>query len=263
MNGQEISMKFDELLDITKQSFATFLAHTEQAIREERPLLLAVDEVAAEPAALALDMALVRAAPVAVVPVHSAFEPLAQNGHRFLLANDGMYLEVRRPWLHVVHHVAAQSAVRMPYGTVTPKIEFGFGRIGSAIEELRAFGEIARLKAPIEAAASLIWNDETREWAVRYPSPIGEPSAGHIKFQQVLLADREHLAIDMHSHGHASAFFSSTDDQDDAGAVKISGVFGNLDQPLPTVTFRLCLLGLFIPITVPADKIFVAEATAA
>jgi hypothetical protein len=66
MNGQEITMKFDELLDITKQSFATFLAHTEQAIREERPLLLAVDEEAIDPDKLALDVALVRAAPVAV-----------------------------------------------------------------------------------------------------------------------------------------------------------------------------------------------------
>ena len=74
----------------------------------------------------------------------------------------------------------------------------------------------------------------------------------------MLLAEREHLAIDLHSHGLAPAYFSATDDQDDAGAVKISGVFGNLDQPVPTVALRLCLLGLFIPLTVPAAKIFEA-----
>ncbi len=33
-------------------------------------------------------------------------------------------------------------------------------------------------------------------------------------------------------------------------------VFGNLDQELPTVAFRLCVLGLYIPIPVPAEKIF-------
>lgn len=263
MNGQEITMKFDELLDITKQSFATFLAHTEQAIREERPLLLAVDEEAVDPDKLALDVALVRAAPVAVVPMHSEFQSLEQSGHRFLMARDGMYLEVRRPWLHVIHQLATQTAVCMPYGAIEAKVEFGFGKIGTAIEELRAFGEIARLKSPIESAASVIWNDETGEWAVRYPLPIGEPTTGHIQFQQVLLAEREHLAIDLHSHGLSPAYFSPTDDQDDAGAVKISGVFGNLDQPVPTVAFRLCLLGLFIPITVPAAKIFEAVPAAA
>lgn len=46
------------------------------------------------------------------------------------------------------------------------------------------------------------------------------------------------------------------DNADDACSVKISGVFGNLDQSIPTVAFRLCVLGLYLPIHVPAEKIF-------
>jgi len=38
--------------------------------------------------------------------------------------------------------------------------------------------------------------------------------------------------------------------------VKISAVFGNLDTDKPTVAFRMCVLGLYIPIPVPAEKVF-------
>ncbi len=259
MNGQDLAMKFDELLNITKTSYEALLLHTETALRDARPLLLAVDEEAADPEKLSMDMALLRAAPVVVVPLHSEFHALEEAGHRFLMADDGVYLEVRRPWLHLIQRLAEQKAVRMPFGAILPKVEFAFGKIGSALAELRAFGEVARLQSPIESAASLIWNDETREWALRYPLPIGEPTSGHIQYQQLLLAEREHLAIDLHSHGAHPAFFSETDNLDDAGSVKISGVYGNLDQQQPTVAFRLCVLGLFITLAVPADKIFTAE----
>lgn len=54
-----------------------------------------------------------------------------------------------------------------------------------------------------------------------------------------------------------AAFFSATDDADDAGEVKISGVFGGLGpDTAPDVAFRLCVLGMFIPLKVPASAIF-------
>ena len=139
MDKQEITGKFDELLDITRGSFATFLETAEKVLREKRPLPLAVDEEAAPAELLQMDQALLAAAPVAAVPRHAPFHPLQDNGHRFLLAEDGLYLEVRRPWLHYIHQLAKQTAVAIPYGAITGKCELDFGTIGSALEQMKAF----------------------------------------------------------------------------------------------------------------------------
>lgn len=256
MNAQECLIKMDSLLEITKATFEAFVHNTEIAIRAERPQVLAIDEDNPEPEKLQLDAALLAAAPVAVVPAHSTFFPLRESGHRFLLAADGIYLEARRPWLHFIHRLAPISGVRIPYGPLTPTVEFAFGRLGAAMPQLQDFALHASAAAPIEAAGSVIWNSATDVWRIAYPDLVGQASANHIEFKQVELAEDEHLIIDLHSHGNTAAFFSPTDNHDDAGSVKISGVYGNLDQTEPTVAFRICVLGMIIPLQVPAAKIF-------
>lgn len=267
MHTQEITTAFDELLqitrgsfesvlDTTRGSFATFVKTTEAVLRAQRPLPLAVDEETAPAEQLQMDKALLAAAPVAAVPRHAPFHPLQDNGHRFLLAEDGLYLEVRRPWLHYIHQLAKQTAVAIPYGAIAGKCELDFGSIGSALVQMKEFAAKAKADAPIEAAASLLWNHRTKSWRIDYPDIIGEASASRIEFNETEPGPDESLAIDLHSHGHGHAFFSTVDDAHDLGAVKISGVFGNLDTDTPTVAFRLCVLGLYIPINVPAAKIF-------
>ncbi len=256
MNKQEITGKFDELLDITRGSFATFLETAESVMREQRPLPLAVDEEAAPADQLQMDKALLAAAPVAAVPRHAPFHPLQESGHRFLLAEDGLYLEVRRPWLHFIHQLAEHKVVAIPYGPMAAKCEMDFGKLGTALAQLKDFAAKARADAPLEAAASVLWDHRQKSWRIEYPEVIGEASASRIQYRQVEPGPDESLAIDLHSHGRLDAFFSTTDDADDRGAVKVSGVYGNLDTATPTVAFRLCVLGLYIPLTVPAEKIF-------
>lgn len=256
MHTQEITARFDELLQITRGSFETFIKTTEDVLRAQRPLPLAVDEEAAPPEQLQMDKALLAAAPVAAVPRHTPFHPLQESGHRFLLAEDGLYLEVRRPWIHFIHQLAKQTTVAIPYGPIKGKCELDFGTIGSALAQMQEFAAKARADAPIEAAASLLWNHRKRSWRIEYPDIIGEASASGIQYRQVEPGPDESIAIDLHSHGYLHAFFSDTDDADDRGTVKVSAVFGSLDQERPTVAFRMCVLGLYIPITVPAEKIF-------
>lgn len=257
MNAQEMQIQFAELLDITRRSYETFLTTTEAVMRAARPCVLAINEDDEDEDQLALDLATYNAAPIVAVPVHCKFAPLIENGHRFLLAQGGLFLEVRRPWLHLIHKVAEQpGTVRIPYGAVANKMEFGYGRLGSAIPQMKEFAAHAMVASPIEAAGSLIWNHVTKEWSLKYPEVIGEATGGGIKFLQVATDDDESLVVDLHSHGVHPAFFSATDDADDAGSVKISGVFGDLDKGVQTAAFRLCVLGLYLPINVPADKIF-------
>jgi PRTRC genetic system protein A len=257
MNATEMKSQFAELLAITSNSYETFLSTTAAVMRAARPCVLAIDEDTAHEEMLALDMATYAAAPIVAVPVHNTFAPLLDNGHRFLLAQGGLYLEVRRPWLHLIHKVAEQlPTVRIPYGAIENKMEFGYGRLGAAIPQMKEFAAHAMVEAPIEAAGSLIWNHVTNVWSLKYPKTIGEATSGSIQFEQVELAEDESLVVDLHSHGAHPAFFSGTDDADDAGSVKICGVFGSLDQEVQTVAFRLCVLGVYLPINVPADKIF-------
>jgi len=256
MDKKEITGKFDELLDITRGSFATFLETAEAVMREKRPLPLAVDEVAAPAEQLQMDIALLAAAPVAAVPRYAPFHPLQESGHRFLLAADGLYLEVRRPWLHYIHQLAKHTAVAIPFGEITKKCELDFGSIGSALPQMKEFAEKAKADAPLEAAASLLWDHAKKSWRIEYPKIIGEATPGSIQFEQVVPGEDESLAIDLHSHGHLGAFFSETDNADDRGSVKIAGVLGDLDKAQPTVAFRMCVLGLYIEIPVPASKIF-------
>jgi PRTRC genetic system protein A len=131
-----------------------------------------------------------------------------------------------------------------------------FGKLGTALAQLKEFAIKARADAPIEAAASVLWDHRQKQWRIEYPEIIGEASASRIHYRQVEPGPDESVAIDLHSHGHLDAFFSATDDADDRGAVKVSGVYGNLDTDKPTVAFRLCVLGLYIPLVVPAEKIF-------
>ncbi len=259
MNGQEFLIKIDNLLDATKEAYQEFAASTENALRASRPLILAVDEEAvdADSADFKMDQALLKAAPVAVVPAKSEFFPLQENGHRFLLAGDGLYLEVRRPWLHFIRIIAEHHpGVRIPFGRINQTVTLAFGGLGNAIAQMREFADAARQQAPAEHAALIAWDNQEKALKLLWPEPIEAPTATRILYQQPLLAEHESIAIDLHSHGHGPAGFSSVDDADDAGSVKIAGVFGNLDQPVPSVAFRLCVLGLYLPIHVPAEKVF-------
>ena len=52
---------------------------------------------------------------------------------------------------------------------------------------------------------------------------------------------------EVHSHGRARAFFSATDDRDEQG-LRIYGVAGRLDTPLPELRLRVGVYGHFAPV---------------
>ncbi|HWW70311.1 MAG TPA: PRTRC system protein A [Duganella sp.] len=255
MNAQEFMKQMDHAAELARNAYMELAQTLEASMRSGRQQILAINEEAVTTYDLQLDLALVQAAPVVAAPANCEFYPLQENGHRFVVATNGVYLEARRPWLHFIHQISEFAGVTVPYGSITPKFELAFGRVGTALPQLREFARHAQAAAPLEAAASIIWNSRLDAWRIEFPEIIGEATTASIRFQQPHLADDEHLVIDVHSHGHLDAFFSGVDDADDAGAVKIAGVVGNLDG-VPTVAFRVCVLGVMIPLSVPADKIF-------
>jgi len=189
-----------------------------------------------------LDAILQQVAPTVMVPRYDKLDPLASNGHRYLAAADGLWLEVRRPWLHMVGKIA-DSEIPLPYGIVEPFNAYAFD--ARDLDPLIVRFELeARAALPNEHAAWALWDEAARR-LVYAPVQTLHASAGGIAATRPRIAGNEHLAIDMHSHGILPAGFSATDDADDAGEVKISIVVGSLDRLRPTLATRLCAMGLF------------------
>ena len=109
---------------------------------------------------------------------------------------------------------------------------------------LDRFEAEAAAALPNEHAAWAVWNEQDKR-LVYTPVITLEASAGRIQSARPRLAAHEHLAIDMHSHGAGTACFSATDDEDDAGEVKLAIVVGQLDVVRRNYAIRLCAMGLF------------------
>lgn len=186
--------------------------------------------------------------PALMVPRHGELPPMEKSGHRYLVAEDGLWLEVKRPWLHARIELGAAIGVdagfhQMPFGQLERSIAYAFEQ--EHLTDLQnRFLVDAKSAMPNEFAAWGVYDAATGE--LRYQPLIAiEASAGGITFHRPQLGPDEHLALDLHSHGATDAFFSTTDDEDDAGEVKLSVVVGRLSAE-PMWATRLCLLGLFI-----------------
>ena len=170
----------------------------------------------------------------------------AQAGHGVAVGHDGVMLILRRAWLAIDTPVAPPLATYLPYGSIgEPSAYLRCGLVPA--ELLVAILAHLRAALPNEAAAFVIWNEATGDFAVNFPV-IDEATPSRLVYRTPHLAAGWHLVCDIHSHGTAPAFFSATDDADDAHATKIAIVFGNLDQPAgPTTASRLCAGGMFLP----------------
>jgi PRTRC genetic system protein A len=170
----------------------------------------------------------------------------AHAGHGLAVGHDGVMLILRRPWLELDVPVAPPFNAYLPYGKIgSPRAYLRCGLIPG--ELLEAILDHLRAALPNEAAAFVIWNEATRTFAVDLPA-IHEASPSRLVYRTPSLAADCHLVCDIHSHGSAGAFFSGTDNADDAHATKIALVFGHLDNPDgPTMASRLCAGGMFLP----------------
>ena len=194
------------------------------------------------------DIALQATAPTLMVPLFGELDPIQGEGHRFLAARDGLWLDIKREWLEFRLPLARQQQVAMPYGMLDSKIEFMFGKLPTTL--IQEFVTRAKQVAPDECAGWIVWDAQLGSFRLVMLENI---SAGleHVTFHRPRLGEHEHLVVDIHSHGTLKAFFSEEDNLDDAGEVKISVVVGNLDQEKQTIRARLCAMGMFVVLPTP------------
>jgi PRTRC genetic system protein A len=197
------------------------------------------------------------AAVLAAVPCHPvpplgkspALDALrgARSGHGLAVGADGVMLILRRPWLALDVPITPPIAAYLPYGSIgAPRADLRCGLIPH--EYLNEILDHFRAALPNEAAALVLWNEETGAFTVNLPD-IDEATPSRLVYRTPALPPDWHMVCDIHSHGRGPAFFSATDDADDAHATKISLVFGRLDQPEgPMMASRLCAGGMFLPL---------------
>ena len=171
----------------------------------------------------------------------------ARAGHGLAVGRDGVMLILRRPWLSLDIPVTPPIDADLPYGSIgEPKAELRCGLIPR--EHLDHILDHFRAALPDEDAAFILWNEVTHEFAVQLPA-IDEATPSRLVYRTPILPPDWHLVCDIHSHGAGPAFFSATDNADDAHATKISMVFGQLDHPEgPMSAARLCAGGMFMAV---------------
>lgn len=187
------------------------------------------------------DVALRKSCPVMPVPRFTPFQPLSEPGERMLVASNGTFIEIKRKWGYFIRNVGA-IATTVPFGQVQAATVLHTGKLPMAL--LQRFVVMAKAECDVEIGASIVWDEVTSEFSLLRSVAI-EAGPGHLVYQLPPLEATEHIVIDCHSHARFEAFFSKTDDMDDAHAVRFSYVVGNCNQDEPTTRMRLCVKGMF------------------
>ncbi len=197
-----------------------------------------------------LDTMIQNLTPTVMVPKHEPLQYLSDYGHRFLMAADGVWMESKAPWGHVVFPVRIIPEVSFPYGNTMPKMEIKTPNGKIPVDLIRLFVEKAKETPDTEVAAWVIFDSNFKTMRLQMLEN-NSASGSHIQYQCPDLADDESVLMDIHSHAFNPAFFSPQDDDDDKGAFRIAVVVGNMDKPEVTIAARLCMYGMFYDLPAP------------
>lgn len=168
----------------------------------------------------------------------------AETGQGLAVGSDGVMLILRRPWLELDAPATTLVDAYLPYGSVgRPRANLRCGLIPH--ELFACIIDHFTDALPNEAAAFILWSARTGAFWAEFPT-IDEATPSRLVYQTPQIPPYCHIVCD--SHGHGAAFFSSTDDADDAHATKIALVVGRLGHPAgPSVASRICAAGMFLP----------------
>ncbi|MGF7152115.1 PRTRC genetic system protein A [Sphingomonas zeicaulis] len=205
--------------------------------------------VIADDATAAAILAAVPCYPVPPIGASPAIDALrdAQSGQGLAIGKDGVMLILRRHWLALDVAITRAPTAYLPYGSIgAPRADLRCGLIPASLRARIVDHFVAAL--PNEAAAFILWNETSGEFAIEYPE-IDEATPSRLVYRPPAPAPGWHIVCDVHSHGIGNPFFSATDDADDLHAAKLALVFGQLDHPAgPATARRLCAGGMFLPL---------------
>jgi hypothetical protein len=126
----------------------------------------------------------------------------------------------------------------------TPGVQFlPDGKIPMELfDEIKEFFSqvISKKGKALEAMIWVLWN-QTNGYFLHVPNQTVGHASAHYDWGS--LPSGSSIVVDIHSHADFGAFFSATDDRDDSGCIRYSGVIGHNDKPERSMKFRFNYLG--------------------
>ncbi len=148
----------------------------------------------------------------------------------YILAGNGVFIEAESPVIAARIPVAVVEIRGLP--ALEPKVSLTYGSIPERFWDL--------------ALDMFLGNKEIEQYCgviahagYHFYVPEQEKKEASVKFQMAT-----GVVIDLHSHGHMRAGFSTKDNEDELG-LKLYGVVGSLDET-PVVKFRVGVYGYFM-----------------
>lgn len=186
------------------------------------------------------DRIIQEACPVVMAPRFSEL-PRIENGYRYLMSADGLWLETRVPWGHF-RLPLWKSPRPLPYGEIDEVFSLESGSIPMSLLERSI--DAARIKAErgLEWAGWVVW-DAVDGYRLIEPEVI-EESFASVCYRYTDLNGAQ-LVMDLHSHPFDMPAFSAVDDRDDTGGIRFSGVISFGAEMKPRLKVRLCIEGHF------------------
>jgi len=190
-----------------------------------------------------LDSLIQKERPVIMVPKHEPLTPIDIGRTRYLMAADGLFLESKTSCIHIIKQLW-HSPVKTAYGHCTETTTLTHGMIQG--DFLIPLLNKSMKQVPNEIAGAITWHPQKgyqcRVWKNTSVSPSKIDYLRH-------LDPNETIIVDVHSHGNGKAYFSTTDNNDDQGGIRIAMVLGQCANII-TMDFvsRLIIEGHFFPI---------------
>jgi PRTRC genetic system protein A len=165
--------------------------------------------------------------PTIMVPGYEQLPPCLLHQTRFLMVRSGLYIDTLQPF-GAFRRCLWFADRDLPYGEVAEVDDFS--GILKDPQVTVIFEDFVLPRAAEYAGNNLEWVGWiiwTKEEGYSYlPLDFEASAASVIIRQRPLLPQNTYLAVDVHSHGAMKPFFSSTDDFDDSGGVRLSVVLG-------------------------------------
>jgi PRTRC genetic system protein A len=165
-----------------------------------------------------------------------------QAATTYVPTRDGVKVIRKLPYGVIVEDLVGDPLIESPFPLYEkgPKcaLYITSPRIPWAIyAQIVAFFRAVHAKEKAEAIIRVFYDEATGTW---YPHcPEQNVSAGNVNHKDDFDSEGKfrHVA-DIHSHHTMSPFFSGTDDADEKKAVRLYGVVGNIDRPIPGSSWR-------------------------
>lgn len=187
--------------------------------------------------------------PTVMAPKYEALDPCETGKTRLIVGHDGLYIETRQVWGHLVRKLW-NSGRMLPYGIV---------------REIDTFRDIVNAIWPVMHAEVLphaaTFAEKDKEWAgyithtpygLKYLPLTFHSTDVSASYEIPKLPEDHHLVVDIHSHHGMEPCFSPTDDEDDKGGVRIRMVLGayqykkDIDEVFFRWVLRYSVEGFFI-----------------